>query len=293
MPQDDKAMLNAGSAPVQDAEQINLEAIRVGEEKLVHGVIVKQKAQYDEMVAQSFGIPMERRNHFLVSQLPANEKAKREHDDNGYTPTKEQLDHLERLMVIHEESSVASRLFWTCIGGRGARSVKLRFTVTPAGDVLVADKPWACGGWVGCPVITTLRSPDGARTIGRVKEDFRFMECCFTCTTYNDIEIGNEQNGFTKRYTLRSNQCCCGRVNNCCGATCFKDNAIYDILNTNGDIVANMTMTYGGSFCRMCGDFNTYTMEFPPETTWEERYLLLTSIVQFDYKDQEQQNNNN
>merc|ERR1712007_181306 len=170
---------------------------------------------------------------------------------NGYTPTKEQLDHLERLMVIHEESSVASRLFWTCIGGRGARPVKLRFTVTPAGDVLVADKPWACGGCVGCPVITTLRSPDGATTIGRVKEDFRFMECCFTCTTYNDI------------------------------------------LNTNGDIVANMTMTYGGSFCRMCGDFNTYTMEFPPETTWEERYLLLTSIVQFDYKDQEQQDNNN
>lgn len=33
------------------------------------------------------------------------------------------------------------------------------------------------------------------------------------------------------RYTLRTGVACCGRVNNCCGATCFKHDLIMDLLD--------------------------------------------------------------
>lgn len=282
--------LNGGPALGTESQNVTLDAAFIGEHELTHGVVVRQKAQYDEVVMQSIGVPMERRNHYLVGKLPQDKHAKREHGDNGYAPTREQVEELERLLVIHEESSAGSRCLLTCCGCGQLRNMKLRFTVIPSGDVLIAHKPFACGGWLCQPIKTTLRSKDESRVIGRVREDFRFNECCFNCTFYNDIEVANEQGTFSKRYTLRSNECCCGRVNNCCGATCLKNDAIFDILDTNGNIVANMTRTYGGHFWRMCCDFNTYTLEFPPDATWEERWLLLTSIVQLDFQSEESDN---
>ena len=34
-----------------------------------------------------------------------------------------------------------------------------------------------------------------------------------------------------KRYSLRTSTWCCGRVNNCCGATCCKNDFVIDILD--------------------------------------------------------------
>ena len=70
----------------------------------------------------------------------------------------------------------------------------------------------------------------------------------------------------TPRYRLRVNICCCGRVNNCCGATCCKDDAVYDILDMDGNLVATIQKTYGRSApgagccgadacCRSANDF--------------------------------------
>lgn len=280
-------LLNGGPVIETNNQNVTLDAAFIGENELSHGIVMRQKAQYDEAVMQSIGVPMERRNHYFVGKLPQDKHAKREHGDNGFAPTRQQVEDLERLLVIHEESSAISRGVLSLFGCGSLRSMKLRFTVIPSGDVLIAEKPFACGGWLCQPTTTNLMSKDASRVIGRVREDFRFSECCFACTHYNDIEVMNEQGAFAKRYTLRSNTCCCGRVNNCCGGTCFKNDAVYDILDTNGDIVANMTKTYGGNFWRLCCDFDTYTLEFPADATWEDRWLLLTSIVQLDFKVEE------
>lgn len=274
--------------PQAGHQQVALDATYAGQHMLKKGLVVRRKPQYAQMVLQDQGVPMIRRNHYFVGSMPDYAQAKRTHKDDGYAPSKYELETMERLLVIHEESTCGDRaLALFCSGNPGNRNLKLRFTMTPTGDILTATKPFALGGCCGQPMKTFLRLGglnESGQTIGRVTEDFRFAECCFKCTYYNDLEVGNEEVGFTKRFTIRANLCCCGRVNNCCGATCCKNDKVFDILNTNGELVSTMTQTYGGDCCRMAGNFNTYTLEFPPETTWQERWLLLTSMIQLDYQ---------
>ena len=40
---------------------------------------------------------------------------------------------------------------------------------------------------------------------------------------------------FERKYTLRVNRACCGRVSNCCAPSCCFSEAIYDILDPAGE----------------------------------------------------------
>ena len=51
------------------------------------------------------------------------------------------------------------------------------------------------------------------------------------------------------KYSLAVPTCCCGRVDNCCGATCCKPALIMDITGPDGQMVANAVKSYGGSGC--------------------------------------------
>jgi hypothetical protein len=52
---------------------------------------------------------------------------------------------------------------------------------------------------------------------------------------------------FEKRYKVRASLCCCGRVSNCCAPSCCKPDAVHDILDTHGNVVAHIQMTYAVS----------------------------------------------
>jgi hypothetical protein len=140
--------------------------------------------------------------------------------------------------------------------------------------------------------------------VGRVRDDFasyctRCFDCCCLCTSYADVEVASHAaaGGFEKRFRLRVNPCCCGRVNNCCGATCFRHDAVFDILDAkSGEVVAHLQKTYApgpGACCRVAFKFDNYVLEFPPSSTPEERALLLTAVFHTDYLHFEQRGGNN
>ena len=62
----------------------------------------------------------------------------------------------------------------------------------------------------------------------------------------------------------------------------------FDILDANGNPVAKLQKTFGtgggiGACCRMCCEFSNYILEFPPDSTTEQRMLLLGGLFQIDY----------
>lgn len=70
------------------------------------------------------------------------------------------------------------------------------------------------------------------RALGAVKvqslasASLRCNQCCFKCTTYQDVERTTAETGTEKRFSIVVNMACCGRVDNCCGATCCKDSMV-------------------------------------------------------------------
>ncbi len=96
------------------------------------------------------------------------------------------------------------------------------------------------------------------RLIGRVRENFSpcLSKCCAVlcaCTVYHNVDTVSSSGGFETKFTLRANYACCGRVNNCCGGSCCKDNAVFDILDTSGNVVAHLQKPYArgsGACCR-------------------------------------------
>jgi hypothetical protein len=141
-----------------------------------------------------------------------------------------------------------------------------------------------------------------------VKENFtsyceKCFECCCKCTFYHDVEKWNGTTGssnmnedgeagdFEKLYQVRANLCFCGRVNNCCGATCCKNDAVFDILNNHGEVVAHLQKTYAAdaadaganACCRMTFEFSNYLMSFPNDSTAHDRMLLITAMFQLEY----------
>jgi hypothetical protein len=53
---------------------------------------------------------------------------------------------------------------------------------------------------------------------------------CPQCTFRTQV-IDESSGAPQHKFTLQTGMCCCGRVNNCCGATCCKNDMVIDILN--------------------------------------------------------------
>lgn len=264
----------------------------------VNGLVVRQKTQKAEVVAQIVGIPFESKNKYKVHLLPPNKVVKNQPEDpDGWEPTAEELDNLDTFLFAHEESNCFTRTFMMFLGCGNLRPLQMHIAVKGStGDAYVIQRPFKIGACCCSPLEMNLDAVvDGqALRIGRVREDFspyfgRCMSACCLATTYTDIERALPDGTFEKKYSLRTNLSCCGRVNNCCGASCFKNDAVYDILDTKGEIAAHLQMTYakgsGLSACFRSGlGFNNYVLEFPRDSTAEDRMLLLTAVFQVEYQ---------
>uniref|UniRef100_K3WVW8 Phospholipid scramblase n=1 Tax=Globisporangium ultimum (strain ATCC 200006 / CBS 805.95 / DAOM BR144) TaxID=431595 RepID=K3WVW8_GLOUD len=265
----------------------------------VNGLVIRQKTQKGEVVAQMLGIPFEAKNKYKVGLLPTNKVVKSApNDPDGWEPTAEELEQLDTFLFAREQSSCMARVCTMFLGCGNLRPLTMHFSVAGStGDVYVIQRPFLLGGCCCCPLEMNLDmvAEGQAQRMGRVREDFSpyFSKClagCCLATTYTDIERAMPDGTYEKKYSLRSNLSCCGRVNNCCGATCFKNDAVYDILDTKGEIVAHLQRTYAkgsscmGACCRMGFDFSNYILEFPRDSTPEDRMLLLTAVFQVEYQ---------
>ncbi|RLN92223.1 hypothetical protein BBJ28_00003245 [Nothophytophthora sp. Chile5] len=265
----------------------------------MEGVVLRQSTQKAEMIAQAVGLPYEAGNKYTIHQLPTNRKVKTHpKDPDGWSPTGPELKALEPFMRAKEESSCFTRTMLTWLGCGSLRPLKMHFMVgSDDGDVYLIDRPFKCGGAVCCPMEMRLDAMSNDKTeptrIGRVREDFSpYMgRCCSACclaTTYTDIERALPDGSYEKRYSLRVNLSCCGRVNNCCAPSCCRNDAVYDVLDPKGEVVANLQVSFGSgeclkACCRAGGGFTNFVLQFPRDSTPQDRALLLAALFQLDY----------
>ncbi|KAE8913842.1 hypothetical protein PF005_g8707 [Phytophthora fragariae] len=264
----------------------------------IDGVVVRQDTQIGEVVAQAVGLPWEAQNKYAIHRLPADKKVKNDPDDAaGWSPTGAELKALEPFMRAQEESGVFTRIILQYLGCGYLRPLKMHFTVAgDTGDAYVIERPYKCGGGLCCPLemrLDGLSENGEAKRIGCIREDFSpyMSRCCSACcfaTSYTDIERALPDGTYEKRYALRLNLACCGRVNNCCAPSCCRNDAVYDILDTEGAVVANLQVSFGTgeclkAFCRASGEFTNYVLQFPRDSTPEDRALLLAALFQLDY----------
>lgn len=94
------------------------------------------------------------------------------------------------------------------------------------------------------------------------------------------LEYSPQRSFPTHNYSLRINACCCGRVNNCCGASCFRDNVIIDIVDENDNVVSTIQMPYAPSDgCEACCRFiQHYKYEYYIYTIYDIVLIYSTSM---------------
>ncbi|OQR89782.1 hypothetical protein ACHHYP_06048 [Achlya hypogyna] len=258
------------------------------------GLVIHQQFQAAELAAEVLGLPYQTQTKYRIHQLPAEKRVRSHpHDAEGWSPSTTEIKNLDKFLFAHEESSLLKRICLTWLGCRNLRPMKLHIAVDgSSGDSYIAHRPFLLGGACCCPLTMNLSAVNGGELvrIGRAREDFsgyvsKCISACCLCTSYTDIERLLPDNSFAKRYTIRMNLACCGRTNNCCGGSCFKHNAVYDILDVDGNVVAHLQLTASDAraWCRAAGNFSTFILEFPIDATPEDRALLLTALFQIEY----------
>ncbi|GAQ83979.1 hypothetical protein KFL_001710090 [Klebsormidium nitens] len=292
-----------GNAPLMQAPPIQMMTSRLD---ALPGVVIRQESQWLEMIAQlALDLPYEAANKYKVAPLPPGRRAARDHlqTPDRWRPKGEELEALPTLMRVEEDSGCCTRCLFTCLGCANLRPLKLHF-LEGGGESYTVQRPFRMGGGCCCPLEMTMTR--GPEVLGKVLEDCnpfcgpRCCQYCFLWTCYTNVLTGRPPS-LTHKYTLRVGMACCGRVNNCCGATCLKDDLIIDVLDKEGKLVATIQKTYAPSndcsaFCRCLGQFSNFIVEFPPDATETDRAMLLAAIFSIDYQLFEKtgnENNNN
>lgn len=259
-------------------------------------------------------------NKYKISVLPADKSVKHTPKGTGWEPTAKDLYELDPLLFAVENSNLVLNSFLYLMGMANLRPLQLRIFVDPNGQAYLIDRPFKLGGECCCPLEMNLfrtyqRVPDASESvelnltsnviIGRIRQDWddyfkSLINCCFCCTWKYNVEraiegptIQGPNTTFKTEYVLVANKCCCGPRNNCCGGTCFKNDAVFSILNDKGEEVGFIQKTFGGgegtkgclgAYCRCAHQFDNFLLEFPPNvTTADDRMLILTSVFQIDY----------
>lgn len=269
------------------------------------GVMVYQQTQGAEALAQYMGIPYEAANKYKVARISDElfTKGKR------FQPTGEELEKAPMDIFVEEESSDGMRICLTCCGCGNLRGLKLHFYGN-GGEQYVMQRKFRLGAWICCNLNSTLfRVENGSSTqqIGRVRENCspypcKCIEMCCLCTTYDDIQ--EYVNGkYEQRYRVRENQACCnGSHNNCCGGTCINNDMVFDVLDKEHKVVAQISKTFGGgngisgccaALCRYAFKFSSFVVTFPDNTTEDQRALILAAVHHIDYKLFEKSGNEN
>jgi hypothetical protein len=240
-----------------------------------------------------------------VHALPPGRRAAREQNvADTWNPSLAEIEALPHLLNVQEESSCVLRVVLAAIGSLNLRALTLHccsYGAGPGGvaqqtELMTITRPCRMGTLCCCPLEMTMREAGpGSALLGRVVEECSCSEVlrqcfCWTCTHH---VLAARTPGAAKldhRYSLRTSLCCCGRVNNCFGATCCKPNLILDILSADDNkLVSTVQKTYaagapGFEGCMRCAvEFDNYIVEFPADATPIERALLVNAVLSSEY----------
>merc|ERR1711920_1114664 len=273
-------------------------------------IAIRQLTQY----AEAF-LPFDQQNKYVFSEVPQDVRAATSQEDSkAWHPTGNELRRQPAFFLAYEQSDFWTRCLYMCIGCANQRPFDMNFITTDKvkdlnaagwsnvqknrdiksdGDGFRLQRPFKCGGICNEPFELSVLNGDG-KPLGAVRENFApygekcHAQCC-ECTNYHDLFM--EKGGMEKPlYTLVVNRACCGPHNNCCGATCLKENMIFPILNGEGETVAHIQKLYAkedegclGAFCRMSSKFSNYIVSFPSGSSQEEKQLIMGGLMQIEY----------
>lgn len=251
-----------------------------------HGIFVRQKTQVQDTGYLLFGVPYVAQNRYRMFRLPSNVP------NPSWVPTAGEVAGYDEIMFIDEESDLLDRAAWAFLGGAQLRPLILHVGSTQTGkELFQAHRPFQIGGHCCCPWEMDILSPDNSVIIGRVVQNFdpycdKCCQQCWTMTNYTDVIPSVAGQEPQAKFTLKRSSCCCGRVNNCCGATCCNPKEVIDILDDRGKLIGVIERHYaaGDKACfRMCFGFINFSLRFPPQTSREERMLLLSAMMLQEY----------
>lgn len=269
------------------------------------GVVLRQFVNKAEAIMAIADIPFEQKNKYKISVLPPNKAVKRQQGGPGWEPSNMELSELPLMFDMREESDCMTRTMMYVCGMLHLRPMKMHvFEANGATqqEVFQVDRPFACGGCCGaimpdCLLRWDVQDKNG-QMIGMVRENmdpcfsrFCALSCCQV--SYADILEGPNERSLTRVFQTRTSNLCCGAHNNFCGGTCLRNDYIIDILDNNDNVVATMQKTYAAGegkdgcldsgFCRCCGRFSQYLIEFPEGATPNQRALIITSVLHTDF----------
>lgn len=277
------------------------------------GIVLRQFLQKAEMLLAIADLPYEQKNKYKISIMPPDKQVVKQQGDGGWQPSNKELCELPLMFDMREESDCCVRTVMYMCGMLHLRPMQLHVyeaNGAQQNEVFQVDRPFACGGALGgCIPACLLRwdvKDKSNNTIGMVRENYspccsKYIQATCCCTFYTDLLEGTDENNMKRVYQTRNNQCCFNGHNNFCGATCIKNDYLIDILDDNGVVVATMQKTYAGGegqdgcldsgFCRMCGYYSQYIVEFPEGSTPNQRALIITSIIHTDFQFFEKEGN--
>ncbi|GLC44928.1 hypothetical protein PLESTB_001690400 [Pleodorina starrii] len=255
------------------------------------GVVIKETTQVIDAVMAFVGGAYEAANKYTVRAMPADKRPATVHNEPGaWQPSTKELDSLPQVFFVEEDSSCLLRAILAYCGGLNLRALQLH-VYQGNEEKYTVKRPCKLGGCCCCPLEMSLYAKDGTMQ-GMVVEDYDgycgpCLEQCCMCVYRQKVLVGSSRSSLVHKYSLVNPMCCCGRVNNCCGATCCKPSLFIDIVDTGSNLAAVAQKTYGGGkgsdCCRCVFDFSNYVLPFPPNATHAERMLLLTGILSLEY----------
>ncbi|KAG2442495.1 hypothetical protein HXX76_002581 [Chlamydomonas incerta] len=254
------------------------------------GVVIKETTQVLDAVVASIGGAYEAANKYHVRVLPSHVRPATEPNQPGtWAPSSKEVDMLPEVMFVQEDSSCCLRVCLAAFGSLNLRALQLH-GYEGSIEALTVDRPCKMGAGCCCPLEMTITSK--GQQIGMVIEDadsycgMCYQQCC-TCTYTQKVMMGSTRESLVHKYSLVTPLWCCGRVNNCCGATCCKPNLFIDVVSPDGKLVNAVQKTYGaggaGDCCRSMFDFSNYILPFPPGSSHQERLALIVGVLSVEY----------
>jgi len=288
-----KAVGSAMAPAAQEMVRADLGAMR--------GVVVRQDTQLLESLASAAGLPYEARNRYRLSPLPKDAAVARAPGDPArWQPTADDLAGLPMALYAKEESAFLERMLLTACGCGNLRSIKLHFYDGESNELMRIERPFRLGGCLCCPLVSEVLSRRGEAgelvRIGRVRENFdnypvrcvQFLCCCMGREVVEELDAAS--GAFTPKYELHTNKACCGPTNNCCGATCLRNDMVFHVTNSaDGQPATYLQKTYAGGsdasggLARCCCMFSNYMLEFPEEASEDQRRLLVAAAMHSEY----------
>ncbi|KAG2485750.1 hypothetical protein HYH03_015559 [Edaphochlamys debaryana] len=250
------------------------------------GVVITEQTRLADAVMAAVGGPHEAGNKYKIYQLPGDKRLATSHQDThaSWLPKKAELNAMQPAMSVVEKSSGCLRVVLALFGGYNLRALKLNFVDSSYRVPYIAHRPCKMGAACCCPLEMTMYDANGDM-VGQVVEKTEncFWEQFCLCTYTQKVLVGSSRQSLVHKYNIVNPCLCCGRVNNCCGSTCCKQNFFIDITDPQGRIMSYAHKTYGGDGGCCTHDFSNYVLPFPKDATLLDRMMLVMGMLSTGY----------